>query len=214
MMPCSSDIIDLEKIEDNGLVESTWLSLNLHGKKAVILLTTGDKEDLLQERNLNDNHINFVQTLLKAQFPVADGLLPMLQHCGMKDTNTPGNKIHHGLRVVHCRNNHWALVSTMNCEENEMKIFDSLYDSVDESTLDLIQKRFLFNSTVVVKVISAQKQSNSTNCGLFAIANATAILFNKNPETIHFHEKELKNHLCKCYEDNVLSPFPSSAKVT
>ena len=56
-----------------------------------------------------------------------------------------------------------------------------LYESVDPDTLKIVQNRFSFSSDPNINVISEQKQTNSYDCGLFAIANATAIVFGENP---------------------------------
>ena len=68
-------------------------------------------EVLHNGRSLNDNNINFAQSLLKYQFPCLDGLKSsQLQRKQQK-------KIQHGLQVIHSRGNHWIVASTLGCDD-------------------------------------------------------------------------------------------------
>ena len=85
------------------------------------------------------------------------------------------------------------------CSNTEVNIYDSL---------KIVQNRFSFSSDPNINVISEQKQTNSYDCGLFAIANATAIVFGENPIYHHFSVHAMRDHLIKCYENKEMSPFP------
>ena len=52
---------------------------------------------------------------------------------------------------------------------NAVNIYDSLYDSVDEKSLKIIQQLF---GVKEVRVVPVQKQQGFNDCGLFAIAYA------------------------------------------
>ena len=181
-------VVDLDKM--NSLCTGdAWVYL-MHKNKQVFSLTSTEKKDLLQGGQLNDNHINYAQKMLQMQFPVVEGLESTLLQTNWQ--NYVYRKIvHGGLQIIHSRSNHWTLVSRLECDDSEINIFDSLYDSVDPTTLNIIEEQFLFTATPLVNVIAAQKQSNLTNCGLFAIANATALLFAKDVVNIVFREKEM-----------------------
>ena len=45
-----------------------------------------------------------------------------------------------------------------------------------------------------------KQQSHSNNCGLFAIAVTTAILFKDDLEKLVFKEQEMRQHLLQCFE--------------
>ncbi len=51
-------------------------------------------------------------------------------------------------------------------------------------------------------------QSGSNDCGLFAVAFATAIAFGEDPTNIFFDQETMRGHLFKCYNNGFLSPFP------
>ena len=62
----------------------------------------------------------------------------------------------------------------------------------------------LFNTLIV---------ANGTNCGSFAIANATSLLHGIEPETVTFNEYETREHLINCIEGKKLFPFPAANSI-
>ena len=65
---------------------------------------------------------------------------------------------------------------------------------------------------MVVNVPRLQQQDNSSNCGLFAIANAVEICFNQYPweKRVLFKRDKMREHLVKCFEDEKFTRFPSN----
>ena len=60
-----------------------------------------------------------------------------------------------------------------------------------------------------VSLTPMQKQdAASNNCGIFAIAAATAIANSCNPSLLHFKEKEMRKHLYDCFENGTITLFP------
>ena len=55
-----------------------------------------------------------------------------------------------------------------------------------------------------------KQQPNSNNCGLFAIAIATAILFKTNPEQ-SYKEPEMRQHPLQCFEKGAITWFPNTS---
>ena len=51
-------------------------------------------------------------------------------------------------------------------------------------------------------------QSNGYDCGLFALANATALCDGTDPSTLSFDQSKLRQHFLACIEKNNLQPFP------
>lgn len=91
------------------------------------------------------------------------------------------------LQVIHSRDDHWIVASSVRCNSNEVLVYDSTYSTVDEKIISVIQNLF---SSDNIRIKSNQKQSNGNDCGLFAIANATAIANGVDPCKI-----KLINHL-------------------
>ena len=85
-------------------------------------------------------------------------------------------------------------------------IYDSMYTSVDDEVRETISKLFYCTDDTHVPLAPMQKQdAASNNCGVLAIAIATAII---NPSLLHFKEKEMRKHLCDCFENGTISLFP------
>ena len=64
--------------------------------------------------------------------------------------------------------------------------------------------------TIVIQQARMQLQSGGADCGLFAIATATAICNGQDPENIRFDQRQMRQHLLKCLDDKLLLPFPST----
>ena len=64
-------------------------------------------------------------------------------------------------------------MTSIGCPAGVVKVYDSLYTSVDQATLQLIST--LFGSDTQVKVEVGPKQLGVKDCGLFAIAMATLL---------------------------------------
>ena len=64
--------------------------------------------------------------------------------------------------------------------------------------------------TITIQRAPMQLQRGGSDCGLFAIASATAICNGQSPENIQFDQSQMRPHLLKCLEDKLLMPFPST----
>ena len=61
---------------------------------------------------------------------------------------------------------------------------------------------------MTLNVIVPQKQANLCDCGLFLIANATALAFATDPTTAKLDVENMRAHLTKCFEENIMTLFP------
>ncbi len=164
-LPLPSKRIKLEPVEEESEVSiSAKIWLRAHG----CYMTELDKDILLHGGLLNDRHIDFAQRLLSRQFPSVGGLVSTLYQ--MK---VPAKKIKQGVQIIHDRGNHWILASSV-CHTDVVKIYDSIYSNVDGKTKDVVVNLFHAQN---LEVVGTQKQAGGEECGLFAIATATAILF-------------------------------------
>jgi hypothetical protein len=119
---------------------------------------------------LNDNHINAAQFLLKLKFPEFHGFSHTL-----KPTRYNIWKSNY-IQILHCRGNHWILLSTIGCKTDEMFVYDSLYKTIDEETETTI-KNIFGSSYVNISLPIVQSQSGVKDCGVFSIAFATFLAF-------------------------------------
>jgi len=59
-----------------------------------------------------------------------------------------------------------------------------------------------------VQVSKVNKQSGTTDCGVFAAAHCTALAFGENPSAVVYDQKHLRRHLLNCLESKKMSLFP------
>jgi hypothetical protein len=68
-------------------------------------------------------------------------------------------------------------------------------------------------SAIHINVPFTQKQTNGTDCGLFAIAFITSYCFRKTKcFDLIFDATKLRSHLLHCFETGVISEFPFTDK--
>ena len=120
---------------------------------------------------LDDKVINATQKILIAQFPSLQGLRSTLVQYYL------GAWADNYFQIVHCRSSHWIAVNSIRCQGGEVKVYDSLYERVNDATKQKIEKTFSSKVKFVVPVV--QKQQGYKDCGLFCIAFATHLAFRR-----------------------------------
>lgn len=92
-------------------------------------------------------------------------------------------------------------------------IFDSLQSNHLPGHVK-IQVAMIAQSPDVITIIRppCKQQSNSVDCGLFAIANATEFCHTSMAKNIDFEPKMLRSHWLECLKKGTLSPFPRLGK--
>ena len=141
-----------------------------------ITLVVNDKFTIESSERLQDQHLNFGQRLLKESFPDMHGLrLTLLQD---KSHTHP---VSNAVQILFVRGNHWITVHTKE-KGKVVHVYDSLYSTVDPTTARTIQTTF-HCSMVNIRLEPCQKQKGSVDCGLFALAYATSIVFGEDVST-------------------------------
>ena len=203
--PSHSDVAitvgDEETASDDNTVQSEvqsyWLTVNK------ISLLDEDRRIIATGEELNDKHINFVQSLLKKQFKDIQGLTSTLLL-----TSSPGHPIvSNGLHIIHTRGSHWIVATTIGCTD-EVLVFDTLYSTVDKLTKELILNTFGVRQ---LRMEKAHKQKGVKDCGVFAIAIATSLAhfgLNGAMACTSFNQSGMRDHLLLCFENMCLTPFP------
>lgn len=187
------------KVDDNQDVNSNgqvWLSLS------GCLLSEEDKSIILSGKWLTDKHMDFSQNLLKKQFPGLNGLQSTLWLSKHPSIVSSTNF----LPIVHARNNHWIVLSTLGCQANQVNVYDSLYVDVDRDTEKLIKK--LFGTDISINVSNSPRQQGQNECGLFAIANCVSLVNWCHYDSLNFAQEKMWSHLIKCLENYCFSQFP------
>ena len=140
---------------------------------------------------LSHQHINMAQNLLETQFPQFNGFhTTLLQGKELQPANMKNKS---KIQIIHCTNqHHWIVATTVNCENGQILVIDSIYKSLDEETKGTIYRLFQSAATPpVIKVVNPQRQKGDEDCGLFAIAFARAVTFDQEPK-----RKDLSKNQC------------------
>ena len=158
---------------------------------------------------ISDKIINATQTLLREACPTISGLQDV--------SRGPAHL------VIWCRARETDLFKSYTMK----KIIDWHFPLLDESipssgfwqfifsSIFLIQLKYrsqlslLYNEQpqIILSSKDVQIQSGSSDCGLFSIAFATALIFGIQSGEFMFDQKEMRSHLIKCLESRRFSIF-------
>ena len=58
-----------------------------------------------------------------------------------------------------------------------------------------------------------QQQTGGNDCGLFALAAASALARGEDPTELHFHQSQMRTHLMDCFILDRMAPFPSQKRL-
>ena len=76
----------------------------------------------------------------------------------------------------------------------------------------MCRHRYYNNSYVAIELLDfIILQGGSYDCGLFAIAFATALAHGMDPVECFFDQRKLRRHLYQCLVAGKLTPFPQAA---
>ena len=82
-----------------------------------------------------------------------------------------------------------------------MCVYDSLYSSagtcLETQIASLIQTE---EPEISLKFVDVPVQAGTYDCGLFAVAFATALALGIRPKECQFNQPEMRKHLFKCLE--------------
>ena len=169
-------------------------------------LSRSDEEIILSPTGwLTDNIVDAAQTVLLQFYPGMAGLQPPVLQ------KTFAFQVHSGefVQIVHIRNNHWCVVSSLGCESGMIRVYDSLYKTPSKDLVHLIANMVHIPlSELKIVLMDVEKQSNGSDCGVLAIAYAFDICSGLDPCAVRFDHSKIRQHLATCLENCQLSRFP------
>ncbi|KAL5510213.1 hypothetical protein EMCRGX_G005721 [Ephydatia muelleri] len=140
---------------------------------------------------LDDTIINRAQSILREQFGAA----------GFQNT-TPGTRLlfdvirSEFIQILHNGKNLWLTIPTIGCQASTVNVYDSLYQSLSQCTIDQIcALMFSTNDAVDVRFIDVEQQTNNSDCGVYAIAYATSLCFSEDISCIQYCVSKMRSHL-------------------
>ena len=121
------------------------------------------------------------------------------------------------VQVLHNGAGHWLTVSNIgatNCKgKPEIFVYDSMYQSVGSFAKTQIAAMLASEQAQIdVKMMNVQRQEGGSDCGLFAIAFAPALVNGIQPAQLNFHQDAMRKHLYNCLEKGELTMFPLGKK--
>ena len=200
-------IIDLDQLPDpQPSTNGKWMETCLY------TLTNADRAILLSPVGwLNDNLIIAAQNLLKKQSSMP----------GFQDTclgQSLGFEIQRGefIQILHDGHGHWLMISGAITENGaqEIHVFDSMYPTVGTYTKKQIASIVSASKNIELKMMNVQLQNGGCDCGLFAIAFATALANAIESGNCFFKQDLMRTHLYKCLMEEKMTMFPLKPRRT
>lgn len=162
-----------------------------------------DKKQLLSGRWLCYRLIE-AETLLSEAFPAIEGLQSPLNGEGYKFKAVRGTFI----QILNVHRSHWIVVSNVGCDSGVLNVFDSAYNYLDLDTKNQICSMWRPSmDSVELRLVNVQQQPNSSDCGLFAITNATELAHGREPQLCLFDTGKMREHLASCIEKRKMESF-------
>lgn len=90
------------------------------------------------------------------------------------------------IQLLHVNGNHWVCMTSIGCPPGDVNLLDSIMKPViSQEIQDLAGNLFRPNLNSITR-ISVQQQTNLSDCGVFAIAFATCLVFGQDPSQVTF----------------------------
>ena len=197
------ETIDVEKTREQYSSPSPWC------KVGGIQLNQMHKQILQSSRWVDDLTITASQNLLREQHPEVGSLQPPVLAAQLAMEPQGGEFV----QLVNINNNHWITLSTVGCQPGHINVYDSLHmglsSEVKEVIADLMQWK---GKEITINYCDVQWQIGGNDCGIFAIAFATAICNGHKPASTVFDQPRLRKHLMTCLDHSELTPFPARSR--
>ena len=165
---------------------------------------------------LTDSIIHAAQQMIKAQTDDIAGL--QSPQCGRSATFDPISHQMKYLQIMHTSGNHWIVVSNIMLDQggSSSMSMDSVfvYDSLRSTRISKILKKHVCQTLtpkakrLTFSVMNVMAQPNDYDCGLFAVAIATALANNTDPCCCTWDVKQMRLHLLSSFQVGSLSQFP------
>ena len=143
---------------------------------------------------------------MKKQFPLVDGLLDTIL---LSNNDIPCSNAQEAVQIHHI-SGHWV----MSCSFGGVV---TVYDSADTTLTPPLRRQIAWlysplatglDRLIEVTVRRCQNQIGGKDCGLFALANAIALINGVDPATVKFQQRNMRQHLQQCLENQHFTMFP------
>ena len=203
--PCVIDLTNMEhsKLEDKTLHWLTVEGINLTSKSQAVLTNHAGW--------LSDDHMDAAQHLLKKHNATIGGLndIVLMTYFQKGKLEVATNA---GL-TIQCHNTggHWVVSSSV---KGRVTVYESLSTGLNKTLLQQLAhlyQLFCVHGQLTITVVLQQLQQGISDCGLFCIANATALAYGINPTYVTWDQNKMRKHLAQCFLNNQMEVFPHKA---
>ena len=149
--------------------------------------------------------IHHAQVLLHDVNPLIEGL----QHPTLGPVRNFSVVSGEFVQILHTGRDHWVCVSSIGCLPGLVNLYDSLYHDVIGQEVEDQVRNLLSESFEGVDYVPVQQQTNGSDCGVFAVAFATCLVFGTNPQDVTFDIARMRPHLFACFWAESISLFPT-----
>jgi Ulp1 family protease len=100
--------------------------------------------------------------------------------------------------------------SSIGCKNGVVNLYDSLFYDVILDDLQQQVENLVGEDFRGINVVPIQQQSNGSDCGVFAIAFATNLVYTLDPNIPQFNILQMRAHLHACLKAGLITPFPTA----
>lgn len=184
--------------------KQVWVSFDHRTGHSLLM---EDKWLIQTGKCLNDRIIDGWQFLLQKKFSHCGGFYPAVPaYHGKYKKETKKRDI---VQVINSEGKHWVAFSTIGCSVGVVHWLDSLHGSPTKHHEKIIAELLeCANEYIQIDTVNVDIQEGNVDCGLFALANVTAVLNGIDVSMIKFDQKQMRQHLVSCLEKKSPEAFP------
>ena len=114
------------------------------------------------------------------------------------------------VQILNNQRGHWLTISTIDTSHPTVNVYDSrLRTAGTRIKAQIASLLHTKAKEITLNFINVHIQAGgSSGCGLFAIANATALAFGNSPGNFQYHQEKMRQHLWQCFEKREMALFP------
>lgn len=118
------------------------------------------------------------------------------------------------VQVLNKSESHWFIISTVGCKQPAtVRVYDSASKYVTYRNKEEIASLLCTpKSEITLQYMNVQIQTGANDCGLFALANATALCHGLDPTSCVYNQAKMREHFKHCLIQRRMEPFPLQKK--
>lgn len=90
------------------------------------------------------------------------------------------------IQLLHMNGTHWVCMTSIGYPPGDVNLLDSLMKPVISQEIQELAENLLGPNLNSITSIPVQQQTNLSDCGMFAIAFATCLVFGQDPSQVTF----------------------------